>query len=89
MWQGEEKNNNTEEVGLQQKRWFVAENCVVCQVMKLKINDGNENGIGFVPCGHVCICNHCYQRYKDKIDQNGVKCYLCRQQITQVVAFGP
>ena len=87
MWQGKSKNNN-EGGELQQRRWFVAEHCVVCQVISLEINGGNENGIGFIPCGHVCICNHCYTRYKEKIDQQGTPCYLCRSRITQIVTFG-
>lgn len=47
---------------------YKVEECVICL--------DNDPNIIFLPCGHQCCCNLCYEQLKDK------KCLLCRRIIT-------
>lgn len=50
---------------------FDAGDCVICLSV--------ASSIAFVPCGHRCVCATCNVTLK----QNGYKCPVCREKITQ------
>ena len=50
---------------------YDAGDCVIC----LSI----ASTIAFIPCGHRCVCATCNVTLK----QNGYKCPVCREKITQ------
>jgi hypothetical protein len=50
---------------------FDAEECVICLSVSTSIT--------FMPCGHRCVCATCNVTLK----QNGYKCPVCREKITQ------
>jgi len=43
--------------------------CSVCFI--------NESNIIFIPCGHLCMCNQCYNKYLEH-NMNMTLCPICR-----------
>lgn len=67
------KKNNVKEEDISELKIYEIGDCVVC----LSI----PSNIIFIPCGHMCVCNECYQGLK-KIKNC---CPLCRRNITKVI----
>jgi|688.fasta_scaffold650483_1 hypothetical protein len=50
--------------------------CVICLCE-------NSNTI-FLPCGHKCVCNECYENIKKNCNKSYIQCPLCRRNITDI-----
>ena len=64
------RNQTTEEL-LSKIKIYNVEECVICL-------DKKPSKV-FLPCGHLCTCDTCFTKLKDK------KCPLCRRVINQVI----
>jgi hypothetical protein len=53
--------------------------CVICNV--------NKQNIRFLPCGHTTTCSVCAQKVMNITYQNGLKCPMCRQNVSHIDSF--